>query len=51
MFREPRKNKYDLIERIGYTQYLIYKHKRNMINKYHKIFEETHKSPEDVGDQ
>jgi len=35
-FKEPRKLKYDLIDRIGYTQYLIYKHIRNYKNKYYK---------------
>lgn len=49
-FREPRKSKYDLIDRIGYTQYLIYKHNRNTINKYNRIFGETHKREEDIKD-
>lgn len=38
-FKEPRKSKYDLIKRIGYTQYLIYKHERNIRHKYLKIYQ------------
>lgn len=37
MFKEPRKTKYELIEKIGYKQYLIYKHIRNYKNKYNKL--------------